>query len=246
MDFPRFNGENPKLWQNRCEDYFVMFDTDPSLYVSVAAMQFEGPAARWLQAVQTKLNAISWEDFSVMVLQRFGRNQHQSLIRRLYRLIQTGSVEEYIDQFAELVDQLSAYETCPDPLHYTTRFLDGLKPAIRSVVAIQRPVDLDTAYLLASLQEEVGDGTTVLNAPPPQQYQHRQQQYLPVPQKQSALPPIHAKDKQIQATSHAEDKLAALKAYRRAKGLCFTCGERWARDHQCKSSVQLHVVQELI
>jgi hypothetical protein len=131
-------------------------------------------------------------------------------------------------------------------LHYTTRFLDGLKPAICSVVAIQRPVDLDTAYLLASLQEEVVDGTTVLNAPPVQQYQYMQQHYLPAPQKQLALPPIPAKDKHIQAPAPAEDKLAALKAYRRAKGLCFTCGERWARDHQCKSSVKLHVIQEMI
>lgn len=43
-----------------------------------------------------------------------------------------------------------------------------------------------------------------------------------------------------------EGKLATLKAYRRAKGLCFTCGERWSQDHQCKAAVQLHVVQEML
>jgi hypothetical protein len=129
VDFPRFTGENPKLWQTRYEDYFVMFDTDPALYISVAAMQFEGPVARWLQAVQPKLMSASWEEFCSMVLQQFGCNQHQSLIRHLYRLIQTGTVDEYIEQFAELVDQLFAYEASPDPLHYITRFLDyGLKP----------------------------------------------------------------------------------------------------------------------
>jgi hypothetical protein len=122
MDFPRFTGENPKLWQSRCEDYFVMFDTDPALWISVAAIQFEGAAARWLQAVQSKIVSVSWEEFCSMVLQRFGRNQHQTLVRRLYRLFQTGSVDDYIEQFMELVDQLSAYETSPDPLHYTTRF----------------------------------------------------------------------------------------------------------------------------
>lgn len=131
VDFPHFNGENPKLWQIRCEDYFHMFDTEPALWISVAGMQFEGPAARWLQAVQHRIASITWSGFCELVLQRFGRNQHQSLIRRLYRLVQTGSVDEYIDQFAELVDQLAAYETAPDPLHYTTRFLDGLKPHIR-------------------------------------------------------------------------------------------------------------------
>lgn len=173
MDFPRFNGENPKLWQTRCEDYFVMFDTDPALHFSVAVMHFKGPAARWLQAVQNKLNSVLWGEFSAMVLQRFGRNQHQYLIRYLYCLVQTGSVDDYIEQFAELVDQLSAYETNPDPLHYTTRFLDGLKPSVRMIVAIQRPMDLDTAYLLASLQEEVGDGTTDLNVQPVQHQHYR-------------------------------------------------------------------------
>lgn len=42
-----------------------------------------------------------------------------------------------------------------------------------------------------------------------------------------------------------DDKLSALCAYRRAKGLCHTCGERWSREHKCASTIQLHVVEEL-
>ena len=52
--FRGFGGENPKLWQTRWEDYFDMFDTDPDLWIAVAAMQFEGPTARWLSSVQHK------------------------------------------------------------------------------------------------------------------------------------------------------------------------------------------------
>ena len=43
-----------------------------------------------------------------------------------------------------------------------------------------------------------------------------------------------------------EDKIAALRAYRRARGLCFTGGERWGRDHRCGPTIQLHVVEELL
>lgn len=43
-----------------------------------------------------------------------------------------------------------------------------------------------------------------------------------------------------------EDKVAALRAYRKAKGLCHTCGERWSRDHKCGPTVQLHIVEELL
>lgn len=52
-------------------------------------------------------------------------------------------------------------------------------------------------------------------------------------------------DEQPRATS-AEDKWAALRAYRQARGLCRTCGEKWARGHRCASSVSLHVVEELM
>jgi hypothetical protein len=44
----------------------------------------------------------------------------------------------------------------------------------------------------------------------------------------------------------AEDKWTSLRNFRKAKGLCFIYGEKWSKDHQCKSTVQLHVVQELI
>lgn len=42
-----------------------------------------------------------------------------------------------------------------------------------------------------------------------------------------------------------DDRLGALRAYRRAKGLCHTCGEKWSREHKCAATVQLHVVEEL-
>lgn len=112
-------------------------------------MQFTGPASRWLNSIKSSLKKFTWSEFYQEVIARFGRNQHQSLIRRLYKLVQTGSVEEYVNQFAELIDQLAAYEAKLDPLHYVTRFLEGLKPAVRLLVAVQLPRDLDTAYTIA-------------------------------------------------------------------------------------------------
>jgi hypothetical protein len=46
MNFPLFDGENPKLWQSRCESYFHMYGVELSMWVQVATMQFVGPAAR--------------------------------------------------------------------------------------------------------------------------------------------------------------------------------------------------------
>jgi hypothetical protein len=82
---------------------------------------------------------------------RFGRDQHDSLIRQLFHIKQTSTVQEYIDRFTELIDQLDAYENLPDHRYYTTRFVDGLRDDIRAIILIQRPTDLDTACTLALL-----------------------------------------------------------------------------------------------
>jgi len=44
----------------------------------------------------------------------------------------------------------------------------------------------------------------------------------------------------------AEDKFRALRASRRAQGLCIRCGAKWSRGHKCAEQVQLHLVQELL
>uniref|UniRef100_A0ACD5VKX1 Uncharacterized protein n=1 Tax=Avena sativa TaxID=4498 RepID=A0ACD5VKX1_AVESA len=85
MDVPKFDGDQPKLWQIQCEDYFEMYETSPALWVRLASLQFTGPAARWLSSIKSSIRKYTWSEFSQEVVLRFGRNQHQSLIRRLYK-----------------------------------------------------------------------------------------------------------------------------------------------------------------
>jgi hypothetical protein len=61
----------------------------------------------------------------------------RALQRRLYRLHQTSTIAAYITAFSALMDQLTTYEPNPDMLHYTTHFIDGLKPFVRLIVAVQ-------------------------------------------------------------------------------------------------------------
>jgi hypothetical protein len=100
-------------------------------------MQFEGAAARWLQSVQRKIPHTTWDEFCGWIVTRFGRNQHQALLRQLYHIHQNDTVVDYVDRFASLIDQLSAYEPNIDNLHYTTRFLDGLRPNINATITLQ-------------------------------------------------------------------------------------------------------------
>ncbi|WVZ82556.1 hypothetical protein U9M48_029810 [Paspalum notatum var. saurae] len=250
LQFPSFDGDNPKLWVSRCEDYFDLYHVDPQLWVRVAAMHFSGAAARWSMSVESRLRSASWSQFGQLLLERFGRNQQEQLIRQLYRFSQTGSVQDYIDSFVSLVDQLVAYGPNTDPLYYTTRFIDGLRPDIRAAVLIQRPKDLDSACTLALLQEEVsaqasrrefrktdpgGGWKPAVRGPSP----------LPLPPGVDKQVPTAADKTSPEQVRSNADKFSALRAYRRAKGLCDRCAEKWHPGHRCAASIQLHVVEEL-
>jgi hypothetical protein len=62
-----------------------------------------------------------------MLLDRFGREHQELMLRQLFNIKQHGSVSEYVEQFSGLVDQLTAYGHSIDPLYFTMRFIDGLK-----------------------------------------------------------------------------------------------------------------------
>ncbi|WVZ90409.1 hypothetical protein U9M48_036715 [Paspalum notatum var. saurae] len=253
LNFPHFDGENPKLWIIRSESYFDMYGVEQSMWIRVASMHFEGVAARWLQSVERELRFANWAQFCRLVLDRFGKDQHGLLVRQFYHIQQKSSVANYVQQFTELFDQLSAYEKDTDPLHYTTRFIDGLREDIKAVVMIQQPHNLDHACSLALLQEEA--------ASPSYRRDFRKSSTGMFNRHASAagsltLPgqQVSKVDKPVIEDSHRgegfkrsvdQEKMAALRAYRRARGLCDKCAEKWSRDHKCAPTVQLHVLQEV-
>lgn len=148
MHFPKFDGDNPKLWIHRSEDYFDVYSVDHSLWVRVASTHFVDAAACWLQSVEGRIRTLTWPEFCKLLLEHFGRDQHELLIRQILAIKRTSTVRDYIDCFTALVDQLHAYERQADPLYYTMRFIDGLRTDIKSAITIQHPVDLDTACVL--------------------------------------------------------------------------------------------------
>jgi hypothetical protein len=151
------------------------------------------------------------------------------LIRQLFHIKQSGSVQEYIDQFIELIDQLIAYESTVDQCYYTTHFVDGLKDEIKSVILVQLPINLDTACSLALLQEEVDVARRREHRRPEPLYRFNSWA-APVPLPLPPPPPkldksldgaaVHEKpsSKSNKLAVH-DDKVATLRAYRRARGL---------------------------
>jgi hypothetical protein len=190
VELLQFDGANPKLWQRRSEEYFTRWRTQGHLWVSYASSLFIGDAATWLEAYLHQNPRPPWTKFVAAVITHFGRNQHQVLVCRMFHISQTSTVADYVHRFAQLMDQIAAYELHPDPIHYTTRFLDGLKPAVRVLVAIQQPPNLVAAYSLALLYEELGDSALPLPSSGRTSGSNRRYQQVPVA---AAPPPPPAK-----------------------------------------------------
>jgi hypothetical protein len=239
-EFPRFDGENPMIWQKAAEKYFRLFVVDPSYQVEYATMHFSGNAALWLRSVENKLDSFTWDQLCALLSKHFDRGQYQMLYRQCSKLRQTSTVVAYIEKFDSLMHHMLAYKQDLGPVFFTTRFIEGLTSEIRRVVMIQCPQDLETAVSLALLQEEIEDEVPKIGTRQglPQR-QFSRQSFSPTVRPITA---VGSEDK-----SHAmANKLSALKAYRKAKHLCFTCGEKFAPGHKCSTTVQLHVVEELL
>lgn len=242
------------LWLSRAVNHFEMYPVHTSMWIRVATHHFTHSAAHWLQSVESQLHNISWPAFSVLIHDRFSRDQHELLLRQLFHIKMTSSVSDYVERFTDLVDQLKAYTTHPDTLSFTTRFVDGLRDDIRSVVLVARPHNLDTACTLALLQEEAVDQGSR------KEFKHADGSLftrnatikgtlpLPPPVRAQTSEPFQAvrsaEDKRLPPRS-IDDKLAKLRSYRKTQGLCVRCGEKWAPGHRCAPVPQLHALQEV-
>jgi len=253
VDFPLFDGENPRAWRLKCEAYFQVCTMHPDTWVNCAAMYFIDDALAWLQSTEAHLHYPVWKEFADSICVQFGKAEFQHHLRSFNRLLQTGTVIEYASKFNTLMHNLTAHHSSWDPAFFVTHFIDGLKKEIRAAVVLHRPLDLPTAVDLAILQEEVLESLRL---------EHRRGDYSPgmraIPHTALPLPPPprgklpqgqkgddHRRGEAPRPVPQ-DDKVAALRVYRRARGLCFTCGERWGRDHRCGPMVQLHVVEELL
>jgi hypothetical protein len=263
MDFPAFDGERPKTWKRQCEAYFRVFEIQANSWVDTATMHFTGAASMWLDNCGVEIEKLTWVELCTLVCDQFGRDEFQRLLRQLFHLKQIGSVAEYIQEFNEVMHALKAHSTAWDPELFPSRFVDGLKDEIRVVVIVHQPKNLDAAVSLALLQEEALE---IFKMKEPRRHDTSfplsKGAYRPTtsststterPTTWSSTPrtPTVIEDKRgLEAarsggSTSIDDRASALKSYRKSRGLCFVCGEKWGPGHKCATSVQLHVVQEM-
>jgi len=150
LDFPRFDGQNPRLWKDRCELYFEVYNVSDALKPCFAALNFDKVAATWLQTHEVKGRVSSWEELHTAVCARFDKDQYQLHLRQLDMLKQTTSVDDYYAKFEQLAHGILLYNHAYDDVYFVTRFLGGLKEEIRAPIPFHQPQTLDIVGALVN------------------------------------------------------------------------------------------------
>ena len=81
LDFPKFDGDNPRLWRDRCEIFFEVYSVGDHLKTRFVALNFTGATASWLQTAERHGRELDWARFCQAVFDRFDRHQYQIQLR---------------------------------------------------------------------------------------------------------------------------------------------------------------------
>ncbi|KAK2988870.1 hypothetical protein RJ640_018308 [Escallonia rubra] len=161
LDFPKFDGINPRGWVRKCEQYFEFCPIHEDYKVSYASVHFDAQAECWYAAYIKPLGRVRWEQFTKDLYARFSLTNGVSVMGSFNRLVQTGSIEEYFNQFEEMRAQVVQEFAYLDETYFCMSFIGGLKPEIRSRVEQFELLQMSTWWLedvlLAVMSEIVCD-----------------------------------------------------------------------------------------
>jgi hypothetical protein len=120
--FPVFTGEHPRVWRDKCEKYFAMFQVPIHLWAPYAAINFKGTAELWLQTYEAHHAIDSWPDLFYAVEQKFGRDLYQNYMKDMLSVRQTTDVLEYADRFEQARHRVLVHNKEIDEVFFVQMF----------------------------------------------------------------------------------------------------------------------------
>lgn len=72
VELPMFNGEDPTGWIARAEVYFQVQETSSEVKVNLAQLCMEGPMLHFLKSLLDENEDMTWEQFKLELLERYG------------------------------------------------------------------------------------------------------------------------------------------------------------------------------
>lgn len=99
MDFPRFDGLDVRIWVDKADTFFHLYNIPA---------EFQVPSAHWYQSYKLSNTWHGWPEFRAAVLLEFEGITERDKLRELMTLLQLDSVAEYKKHFEMLCIRLSS------------------------------------------------------------------------------------------------------------------------------------------
>jgi hypothetical protein len=160
VDFPKFDGEHPHVWKEKCEKYFSMYNVPVHVWVPFATINFRGNAELWFQSYEAQHSVGTWPELCVAINQKFGRDLHHNYMRDLLTIRQTSDVLEYAGRFEQAKHWVLVHNKDMGEVFFVQKFLDELKYNISNAISLHKPRTVDAALSLAIMQEEIVEATS--------------------------------------------------------------------------------------
>ncbi|KAL5838392.1 hypothetical protein ACOSQ3_015561 [Xanthoceras sorbifolium] len=237
VDFPRFNGGDPYDWLDKANRYFRICEVTRADKVDIASMYLEGEASSWWRWISAQYDRdqrrMGWTAFEQEIVSQFGPSPVTNHHGQLAKLRQEGKLQTYIKEFRQIQTMTRGW---PEELLLGT-FTEGLKPWLAREVKLKQPTSLREAMRIA----EILDGSYGEKKP--------FKDYSGSKTTKPLQPENSWKGKTIDE-GNSRGKAKEVRRLSREevqdyikKGLCFKCGEKWARGHQCPKGKVLMILQ---
>lgn len=161
LELPTFGGIDPNGWIARVEQFFELQNTAENQKIPLAMICMEGSALHWMRWLPQTNRSMRWPMLMMELIKRYDGRHSGNELERLCSVRQTSSVDEYIDEFVELV--IPGLSTA----NYLGYFMHGLQSDIRVLLRVHNPCTLTKAMETARL---VGTELQIISLRPNSRY----------------------------------------------------------------------------
>lgn len=226
-----------------------------------AVISLEGRALIWYQWEHQRRAITRWEELKGLVLRQFRAVDQGSLEEQWAAVVQTGTVEDYCLEF---VEKATYMEPIPESMYlgvFINGLEEEVKRELRIhgpttiemamdfAIKIDQKINVGHRDLRDTFNEGVGRRRHVSHSLTPQSHSFKYPANNPQipPQKTHYSNPKNSSYQNPHQTSQMNSNPRLIRnpkpkfnithqemMEKRARGLCFTCDEKWSHNHVCK------------
>ncbi|KAH6809268.1 hypothetical protein C2S51_027051 [Perilla frutescens var. frutescens] len=242
IEFPRFDGTQPRSWILKCNQYFQLVDNVPDSHrMILASLHFDGKADQWFQNYCHKFKGYSWAQFLDVVSARFEELREAKIIMEFNKFKHQGSYDDYVKRFEELkACMMMLNHSEYSESYFVASFVSGLSEDLQAAISLFNPQTLHQVIELGRSQIQTVEaiakkikGTGRFNFQ--QGVTNKIQDFNPGNPPKSFTPPLKPPTRLL---------TSAEMAARREKGLCYNCDEPYVIGHRCKNRISYMIMSE--